>query len=382
MRNLISLSKDQSVNFKNDDQAIDKIKNRIVSSLDHLNIRFTDISLYTNRLHFGFEIFLASNYYLKKITKEISDFRDFTELENIDIIKLQAKNVVRIEMLKTKLQSYKFKDFLYAYNSSEHDVNIPIILGADIHNTPYVIDLSKTSNIQVKCINSVHANNIIDCMVALLCKHRSNKLTKLIFIDSGNIGYERYKKLPHRYLASFDNENAISKGIDQGLINLNNISEEIEARFELLKSSHVKSIDKYNELHNNERPQTVAFINDFVEFSNTAGPEFKSILARISMLGKMVGIHVVIITSNVELPKNNVLIDSNFILQMVFNNDFLKISEEGKNENFKIDLIGSGDYLLIDTEKEFKRRKVERDIKRFQFPIITEEEFNKIISNN
>jgi len=382
MRNLISLSKDQSVNFSNDTQAIDEIKSRIVNSLDHLNIRFTDIGLYTNRLHTGFEIFLASNYYFKKIIKEISNFRELTELENIDIIKLQAKNVVRIEMLKTKLESYRFKEFLYAYNSSEHDVNIPIILGVDIHNTPYVIDLSKTSNIQIRCINSVHANNIIDCMVALLCKQRSNKLTKLIFIDSGNNGYERYKKLPDKYLASFGNEKAISKGIDQGLINLNNISEEIEARYDLLKSSHVRSIDKYNELNNNERPQTVVFINDFVEFSNIAGYEFKSILARISIFGKMLGIRVIILTSNVEIPQNNVLIDLNFILQMVFNNEFLKISKGVINENFKIDLIGSGDYLLIDTEKELKRRKAERDIKRFQFPIITEKEFNKFISDN
>ena len=116
-----------------------------------------------------------------------------------------------------------------------------------------LIDLNETSHILIAGTTGMGKTNLLDNIIINLLYKSNPKYTKLLMIDVKNNSLRLYDGIPHLLIPVItDSQKAIG--------GLAWIVQEIQNRYQIFISNHVKNFDKFNEKMRTENKEEMAKI--------------------------------------------------------------------------------------------------------------------------
>ena len=337
---------------------LEKNNRKIVKTLGDYKIAIERIFARTGPTVTLYEIVPAAGVRISQIKRLEDDIALSLAARGVRIIApIPGTNAVGIEVANDKPSIVPMRSILEDPKFINANFDLPVVLGRTISNEALTFDLAKMPHLLVAGATgqgkSVGLNAIITSL--LYTKHPSE--LKFVLVDPKKVELSLYSKLERHFLAKLpDSEDAIITDTQKVVYTLRSLTIEMDARYDLLKLAHVRTIKEYNEKFLSRRlnpnkghrymPFIVVIIDEFADLLMTAGREIEEPIARLAQLARAIGIHLVIAT---QRPTTNIitgLIKANFPARIAFrvisNIDSRTILDAtGANQ-----LIGRGDMLI------------------------------------
>ena len=334
-------------------------KRRIVKTLGDYKIGIDRITARTGPTVTMYEITPSAGVRISQIKRLEDDIAMSLAARGVRIIApIPGTNSVGIEVANSKPSVVPLKTMLMEDKFRNSGYELPIVLGRTISNEPLTFDLAKMPHLLVAGATgqgkSVGLNAIITSL--LYTKHPSEM--KFVLVDPKKVELSLYSKIEHHFLAKLpDAEEAIITDTQKVVYTLKSLTIEMDARYDLLKTAHVRNIKEYNEKFLSRRlnplkghrfmPFIVVVIDEYADLLMTAGREVEEPLTRLAQLARAIGIHLVIAT---QRPTTNIitgLIKANFPARIAFKvissiDSRTILDTTGANQ-----LIGRGDMLFM-----------------------------------
>lgn len=219
------------------------------------------------------------------------------------------------------------------------DINGEEVYG-DIAKMPHGLIAGATNSGKSVCINS---------MIISLLYRNSPETLRLILIDPKMVELSTFDDIPHLAMPVITDAKQASMALKWA-------TEEMDKRFVLFKSYHVRNIDGFNELmvesNGTTLPSIVIIIDELADLMMASGNEVESFIQRLTQKARAAGIHLIVATQRPSTDiirgsiKNNILVRAAF--KVASNVDSRTILDRGGAET----LLGYGDMLLSDAYGE------------------------------
>lgn len=337
---------------------LEKNNRKIVKTLSDYKISVEKIFARTGPTVTLYEIVPSAGVRISQIKRLEDDIALSLAARGVRIIApIPGTNAVGIEVANDKPSVVPMKSVLEDPKFKNANFELPVVVGRTISNEAMTFDLAKMPHLLVAGATgqgkSVGLNAIITSL--LYTKHPSE--LKFVLIDPKKVELSLYSKIEKHFLAKLpDSEDAIITDTQKVVYTLKSLTIEMDARYDLLKLAHVRTVKEYNEKFLSRRLNPlkghrymhfiVVVIDEFADLLMTAGREIEEPIVRLAQLARAIGIHLVIAT---QRPTTNIitgLIKANFPARIAFrvisNIDSRTILEStGANQ-----LVGRGDMLI------------------------------------
>ena len=344
--------------YKVPQDELEKNNRKIVKTLGDYKISIEKIFARTGPTVTLYEIVPAAGVRISQIKRLEDDIALSLAARGVRIIApIPGTNAVGIEVANDKPSVVPMRSVLEDPRFRNAQYELPIVIGRTISNEAMTFDLAKMPHLLVAGATgqgkSVGLNAIITSL--LYTKHPSEM--KFVLVDPKKVELSLYSKLEKHFLAKLpDTEDPIITDTQKVVYTLKSLTIEMDARYDLLKAAHVRTVKEYNEKFLSRRlnpmkghrymPYIVVIIDEFADLLMTAGREIEDPIARLAQLARAIGIHLVIAT---QRPTTNIitgLIKANFPARVAFrvisNIDSRTILDTtGANQ-----LVGRGDMLI------------------------------------
>ncbi len=334
-------------------------KDRIISTLRSFGIEINSIKATVGPTVTLYEITPESGVRISKIRGLEDDIALSLSALGIRIIApIPGKGTIGIEVPNSNPKIVSGQSIIGSKKFQESTFDLPIALGKTITNDVFMVDLCKMPHVLVAGATgqgkSVGLNAII---TSLLYKKHPAEL-KFVLVDPKKVEFSIYSVIENHFLAKLpDGGEPIITDVTKVVQTLNSLCVEMDARYDLLKSAHVRNVKEYNEKFVNRRlnpekghrymPYIVVVIDEFGDLIMTAGREVELPIARIAQLARAVGIHMIIAT---QRPTTNIItgtIKANFPARVAFRVSAMIDSRTILDRPGANQLIGRGDMLFL-----------------------------------
>ena len=330
---------------------------RIKQTLENFGIHITSIKATVGPTLTLYEVVPADGIRISKIKNLEDDIALSLSALGIRIIApMPGKGTIGIEVPNKESQIVSMQSVILSRKFIESKFDLPVALGRTITNEIFMFDLCTAPHLLMAGATgqgkSVGLNAII---TSLLYKKHPAEL-KFVLIDPKMVEFNIYNSIERHYLAKLPGEDkAIITDYTKVVYTLNSICVEMEERFELLTTAHVRNVKEYNEKFisrhlNPEKghkfmPYIVVVIDEFADLIMTSGKEIERPITRIAQKARAVGIHMIIAT---QRPSINIItgtIKANFPVRIAFRvitmiDSRTILDSPGANQ-----LVGRGDLL-------------------------------------
>lgn len=333
-------------------------KNRIVETLSHYKIDISKIMATVGPTVTLYEIVPAPGVRISKIKNLEDDIALSLSALGIRIIApIPGKGTIGIEVPNSKPDMVSMKSLIASEKFQNSDFELPIVMGKTITNETYTFDLTKAPHLLVAGATgqgkSVGLNAIL---VSILYKKHPAQV-KFVLVDPKKVELTLYNRIERHFLAKLPGEEeAIITDTSKVVNTLNSLCIEMDARYELLKEAHVRTIKEYNakfisrklnpEKGHRYLPYIVVLIDEFADLIMTAGKEVEHPIARLAQLARAIGIHLIVATQRPSVNVITGMIKANFPARIAFR-VLSKIDSRTILDSSGADqLIGRGDMLI------------------------------------
>ncbi len=246
---------------------------------------------------------------------------------------------------------------------------IKIGLGIDTSGQAVVIDLATLPHLLLGGTSGSGKSSCIQAMiVSLLCTYPPDTV-QFVMIDPLQVELENsYSNIPHLLWPILTDTNQVLQG-------LQDINEEIEARYKQLTRFQVRDITAYNskltETGQKKMPYLVVIIDNLFDLMMWASKDVEKSITPISRKARAAGVHLILATlrSNVKIVAGS--IKANFPARIAFrtadHTDSRLILDKAGAEK----LTGPGDMLY--------RAPHSNDIQRVQGAYVSEQEIKRVV---
>lgn len=333
-------------------------KNRIVETLANYKIDIDKIKATVGPTVTLYEIVPAPGVRISKIKNLEDDIALSLSALGIRIIApIPGKGTIGIEVPNSNPDMVSMRALIASEKFQNMDAELPVVVGKTITNETFTFDLTKTPHLLVAGATgqgkSVGLNAIL---VSLLYKKHPAQV-KFVLVDPKKVELTLYNKIERHFLAKLPGEgDAIITDTSKVVNTLNSLCIEMDARYELLKDAHCRTIKEYNAKFIQRRlnpenghrylPYIVVLIDEFADLIMTAGKEVEHPIARIAQLARAIGIHLIVATQRPSVNVITGMIKANFPARIAFR-VLSKIDSRTILDASGADqLIGRGDMLI------------------------------------
>lgn len=338
---------------------IAKNKQRIKDTLETYKIQISSISAIEGPTITLYEIVPAPGIRISKIKNLEDDIALSLSALGIRIIApIPGKGTIGIEVPNTTPQIVPMKTCILSekFQNSEK-MALPIAIGKTISDEVFVFDLAKMPHVLMAGATgqgkSVGLNAVL---TSLLYKKHPAEL-KFVLVDPKKVELTLYARIERHYLAKLpDSAEAIITDTKKVVKTLNSLCNEMDMRYELLKSAECRNIIEYNEKfkkrclnpENGHRflPYIVLVFDEFADCIMTAGREVEQPIARLAQLARAIGIHLIIATQRPSVNIITGIIKANFPARIAFKVSSKIDSRTILDATGANNLIGRGDMLI------------------------------------
>jgi len=316
-----------------------------------------------------------------RVDKIVSLERDIARVtcaERINILApVPGKDTVGIEIANSRKQKITLRELLESEDWLHTDARIPLAIGMDVSGKAIIGDLAQMPHLIMAGNTGSGKSVCINSFVASILYRFTPDQLRFIMIDPKVIEMQIYTTLPHLIIPVVSDTKKV-------LLAFRWVIEEMEKRYKILAKADVRNIARFNALakspkHGDDEAHTsegsmsyiVVIINELSDLMQTVPSEVEDAIARITQMGHVVGIHMIIAT---QTPRADVVtgvikanIPSRIAFQVSSGLDSRIILDEKGAER----LLGQGDMLY--------QRPGNALISRVQGVLTTDDEIHRLV---
>lgn len=340
-------------------------KQRIEKTLLDFGIPITSIEATVGPTVTLYEIVPENGVKIAKIRSLVDDIALSLSAIGVRIIApIPGKGTVGIEVANNDPQTVSMRTVIKSKKYQESRCILPIALGSTISNEVYIADLAKMPHLLVAGATGQGKSVGLNAIIASLLYCKAPHEVKFVMIDPKQVEFSLYNKLKNHYMAMIpgsDDEEPVITDMQRVEATLKSLCAEMDDRYTLLKTAHVRNIEEYNNKIRDGKlnpaeghrflPYIVVIVDEFGDLVMVAGKNVEMPIARLAQKARAVGMHVIIAT---QRPSTNVItgiIKANFPARVSF-----KVSS-GVDSKTILDatgaqqLIGRGDMLIFNNSE-------------------------------
>lgn len=333
-------------------------KERIERTLKSFGIEIKKIFAKVGPTVTLYEIVPADGVRISKIKNLEDDIALSLAALGIRIIApIPGKGTIGIEVPNANPQIVPMKELLEsdAFKNSKYE--LPVALGKTISNESFVADLAKMPHLLMAGATGQGKSVGLNAIIASLLYKKHPAELKFVLVDPKKVEFTLYSIIENHYLAMLPNATEPIITDTKKVINtLNSLCNEMDTRYDLLKTASVRNIKEYNAKFchrqlspaNGHRylPYIVLIIDEFGDLIMTAGREIETPIARLAQLARAIGIHLVIATQRPSVKIITGAIKANFPARVAFRVASQIDSRTILDSSGADQLIGRGDMLI------------------------------------
>ncbi len=332
---------------------------RLAEALSMFHVRGQVTEIHPGPVITMYEFKPDSGTKLSKITGLSDDLAMELAAVKVRIVApIPGKGVVGFELPNKTREMVLLHEVLSADEFVNGKDFLPLALGKDIEGQPVVTDLAKMPHLLVAGTTgsgkSVGVNGMI---VSLLYRYRPEDV-RFIMIDPKMIELSVYDGIPHLLLPVVTDSKKAAMALKW-------VVDEMERRYELMKSAGVREMRSYNkkaqqinptnavsvDADGNEIPRKLPYIvvviDEFADLMMVAGKEVEQCVARIAQKARAAGIHVILATQRPTTDVITGVIKANFPTRIAFQVSSGIDSRTILNTQGAENLLGKGDMLFM-----------------------------------
>ncbi len=333
-------------------------KERIITVLRNFGVEITAIQATIGPTVTLYEITPAPGVRIAKIRNLEDDIALSLSALGIRIIApIPGKGTIGIEVPNKKAKIVSMESIINTAKFRETKYDLPIALGKTITNEMFMVDLAKMPHLLVAGATGQGKSVGLNAIIASLLYKKHPAELKFVMVDPKKVEFSMYNPLINHFLAQVpDSDEPVITDVHKVVQTLKSLCQEMDERYDLLKTAHCKNIKEYNAKFCNRQlnpnnghkymPYIVVIVDEFGDLIMTAGKEIELPIARIAQLARAVGIHMIIATQSPRATIITGKIKANFPGRMAF-----KVAQRVESQTIldrtgANNLIGRGDMLF------------------------------------
>lgn len=273
--------------------------------------------------------------------------KDISMALSAKAIRIQApipgKNAVGIEVPNSHRETIYLREVLDSELFKNTASPLALGLGKDLVGNPFVTDLKKLPHLLVAGTTGSGKSVGVNAMILSLLYRNSPQSLRLIMIDPKRVEFSLYEDIPHLLTPIItDPAKAITA--------LNNLTREMERRYDLMREYKTKTIDDYNVKARQNGgeifPFIVVIIDELADLMMTGGKEAEMPIIRVAQMGRASGLHLIVATQRPSREVVTGLIKTNFPARLAFRVGQSIDSRVILDNDGAQNLLGNGDMLF------------------------------------
>jgi S-DNA-T family DNA segregation ATPase FtsK/SpoIIIE len=288
---------------------------------------------------------------------------------------IPGKSLVGIEVPNTVKALVGLGGLLSSPEWTESKKPLLAALGRDIAGTPHYVNIGKMPHALIAgATGSGKSVTIHAIIISLLYRNGPNQL-RFIMIDPKRVELTAYNGIPHLLTPVITDPK-------KTIFSLKWAAKEMERRYNILESEHVRDIDSYHATiyepskkladSPEQLPFIVIVIDELADIMHSYPREFEASIVRLAQMSRAVGIHLILSTQRPSVNVITGLIKANvptrMALQVNSQVDSRTILDGAGAET----LLGAGDMLFLSSE-------MQKPV-RIQTAFISENEVKRVVS--
>ncbi len=260
---------------------------------------------------------------MKKVAKIFADDR-------VRVAMIPNKPLLGLEFINSETKKIEFEPLINAPEFIKSTHKIPMILGVDIAGKHMTYDLTTAPHILIGGRTGSGKSMFLQSILASIASKLSPEVCKFIIIDTKGVDFENWDNNPRLMMP------VIKLNPMESIKALESVTNEIDARYEKLRTVRVKDITKYNATvaADKKMPYIVVAIDEFADLGAVGRKKFTEYIQNITQRARAVGIHLIMATQRPDSDVITGIIAANFPTCVAF---------QTRNTTHSKRIIGDGD---------------------------------------
>jgi S-DNA-T family DNA segregation ATPase FtsK/SpoIIIE len=270
---------------------------------------------------------------------------------------IPGKAAVGVEIPNKNRAIVQLRDVLASEAFEEIESPLPIALGKGTSGDPYVTDLMHMPHVLIAGATGSGKSVCVHSIILSFLYRSAPHAVRLLLIDPKRVELSVYNNIPHLVdnpLVPETNgrEKAWQVVTDtrQAAKCLQLVVKHMETRYKLFAEVGARSIEAYNNVRPEERPQLahlVVIIDELADLMFSESSMVENAIARLAQMARAVGIHLVLATQRPSVDVITGVIKANFPARLSFQVSSKVDSRTILDANGAEQLLGGGDMLFL-----------------------------------
>ena len=359
------LTPGQGLDRSDMEKDLDRLGEVLVEKLQTFNVESQVGGRTTGPVVTQFEVVPAPGVKVNRIVNLDADLALAMKAQSIRIVApIPGKGAVGVEIPNPEASLVPLREILEAREFQGARGALPLALGCDLTGQPYVADLAKMPHVLIAGATGSGKSVCINTIITSLVYCHTPDTLRLLMIDPKMVELSAYADLPHlRHAVVTDPRDAA--GVLKWAVL------EMERRYELLSTNHVRSVTEFNKkladgavlrcLHPSDSegdedrsiwkdgpiPYIVVVVDELADLMMTVQSEIEKPLAQLAQKARAIGIHLIVATQRPSVNVITGLIKANFPTRIAFRVASKTDSRTILDQNGAEALLGNGDMLFL-----------------------------------
>ncbi len=372
-----------------DEELLERNAEILEGKLAHFGIDARVVAVRPGPVITTFEIELAPGIKVNRVVS-LQDDLSMALCSAVRIVApLPGKSVVGVEVANEKRERVYLSDILRSSVFQKAPSSLTLALGKDSTGQPRVEDLARMPHLLIAGATGTGKSIFLNALIMSILSKASPTNVRFVMIDPKLAELSLYEGLPHQLVP-------VVTDTKTAIVVLNNLCEEMDRRYLLLKDKGVRNIDAYNallakeneepiidlaeiaeldnvpensppsadglftpqpasELAHEHMPKIVVIIDELADLMLSSGRSAESPIIRLAQKGRACGVHLIVATQRPSVDVITGLIKANFPARVSFQVASRIDSRTILDCMGAERLLGDGDMLFVQPGKAMER---------------------------